>query len=306
MGASTSSVVDRSPELMADESTKPIPNSVDDGLSLTKQPERQPVDWPAPPRVLQTNEIIPNVPSFPWSFPPQPMPTTSNHTACCKQVHQDLEILMASIKKKTSYVTGQFVVLFDKLREIRATLTDVVSAVERNATTANSSPSHSHLSLSTAEDPANDSPPPLRLPLCTAEAYEDFVRRLSTQAGFADELVKRLSLVTGRNEKEYIRNLLSSLLAPPLCLNFCWAGSARKRSFVGCPLSTILYDIIRRNPTFNKCEVEIVRMTAIGWFHGSVDRYGGRTKRRASARKFPSGSINASAYPRPSSSEDIL
>ncbi|BHF60767.1 hypothetical protein SprV_0100373300 [Sparganum proliferum] len=48
-------------------------------------------------------------------------------------------------------------------------MTDAVSALEKDATAADVGPSRLHL------------------PLCTAEAYEDFVRRRTTEAELADK-----------------------------------------------------------------------------------------------------------------------
>nr|VZI23607.1 unnamed protein product [Spirometra erinaceieuropaei] len=41
----------------------------------------------------------------------------------------------------------------------------------------------------------------------------------------------------GRNEADFFRNLLTVLLGPPLCHNFCWAGGSKeKKYFMACPL----------------------------------------------------------------------
>nr|VZI51432.1 unnamed protein product [Spirometra erinaceieuropaei] len=48
-------------------------------------------------------------------------------------------------------------------------------------------------------------------------------------------------MVGGRNEAEFLRNLLTVLLGPPLCHNFCWVGGSKeKKSFMACPLFAVL------------------------------------------------------------------
>ncbi|BHF83706.1 hypothetical protein SprV_0902685000 [Sparganum proliferum] len=59
-----------------------------------------------------------------------------------------------------------------------------------------------------------------------------------------DETIKHLSTVGGRTEKEFIRNLLTSLMGPPLCQTFCWSGSNEKRSFIGSPLFSVLKGLL--------------------------------------------------------------
>nr|VZI06618.1 unnamed protein product [Spirometra erinaceieuropaei] len=61
------------------------------------------------------------------------------------------------------------VALNNSVRQLQATMTDAVSALKRGATAADVGPSRLHL------------------PLCTAEADEDFVRRLTTEAELADK-----------------------------------------------------------------------------------------------------------------------
>nr|VZI31148.1 unnamed protein product [Spirometra erinaceieuropaei] len=158
-------------------------------------------------------------------------------------------------------------------------MTDAVSALERGATAADVGPSRLHL------------------PLCTAEAYEDFVRRLTTVVELADKAVcvylfdcsqiRQLAMVGGRSVKDFVRNLLTALIGPPLCNTFCWrGGSKEKRSFLACPLFSIVNDAIDQNPRFSNCNREVLRLTAINWFHGSKDRYGGRSRRRRNIHTF--------------------
>nr|VZI05380.1 unnamed protein product [Spirometra erinaceieuropaei] len=123
-------------------------------------------------------------------------------------------------------------------------------------------------------------PPLLQLSLRTAEAYKDFLTKIGSDNELAQETVKHLSTVGGRTEKEFVRNLLTALLGPPLCQTFCWAGSNDKKYFVGSPLFSVLSDAIRCNEQYRSCHSEVIRQTAIEWFHGIRDRYGGRAKRR--------------------------
>nr|VZH92117.1 unnamed protein product [Spirometra erinaceieuropaei] len=72
----------------------------------------------------------------------------------------------------------------------------------------------------------------LPLPLGTKDAYEDFEGKLNRDADFREEVMKQLVSVGGRNNKEFVRNILSKLLGPPLCRDYCWSGSVGKQSFV--------------------------------------------------------------------------
>ncbi|BHF73906.1 hypothetical protein SprV_0401699000 [Sparganum proliferum] len=94
-----------------------------------------------------------------------------------------------------------------------------------------------------------------------------------------EEAVKRLAIIDGRNEKEFVRNLLSALLGYSLCLSFCWAAIRKHAAFSGCK-------------------------SAIDWFHGTRDRYGGRAKRRDNTTKLPVCTITAAPYPAMSPSKD--
>ncbi|BHF62453.1 hypothetical protein SprV_0200543500 [Sparganum proliferum] len=110
--------------------------------------------------------------------------------------------------------------------------------------------------------------------------------------------IRQLAVVGGRSEKDFVRNLLTALLGPPLCYTFCWrGGSKEKRSFLACPLYSILNgrstfcllahtDAIGQNLHFSNCNREVIVLTAINWFHGSKDRYGGRSSRRRNVHKF--------------------
>ncbi|BHF74050.1 hypothetical protein SprV_0401713400 [Sparganum proliferum] len=137
------------------------------------------------------------------------------------------------LQKRNDFLAEQLMALHSSVQQLQATLSDVVNALQR-ASSAGSVTSSS-----------------LNLPLCTEEAYENFLRRLSVDDGFANEAVwahlldcfqiRQLAIVGGRNEADFLRNLLTVLLGPPLCHNFCWAGGSKeKKSFMACPLFSVL------------------------------------------------------------------
>uniref|UniRef100_A0A0X3PY61 Uncharacterized protein n=1 Tax=Schistocephalus solidus TaxID=70667 RepID=A0A0X3PY61_SCHSO len=107
--------------------------------------------------------------------------------------------------------------------------------------------------------------------------------------------IKQLAVVGGRNGADFIRNLLTVLLGPPICYTFCRAGGSKdKRSFKACALFRILKgssnfcllthpESIGETAHFSNCMFNAAQRTAIIWFHGSMDQYGGRAKRRSDA-----------------------
>nr|VZI34776.1 unnamed protein product [Spirometra erinaceieuropaei] len=102
-------------------------------------------------------------------------------------------------------------------------------------------------------------------------------------------------MVGGRNEADFLRNLLTVLLGPPLCHNFCWVGGSKeKKSFMACPLFSVLKDAIAQHPRFGNCTTEIFRRTAIRGFHGSQDRYGARSTRRRNILQTNKGNVTVS------------
>ncbi|BHF61282.1 hypothetical protein SprV_0100425500 [Sparganum proliferum] len=135
---------------------------------------RQLLGWPTPPRVLQTDEQIPQssqpMPSTSYREMPAPAPVPTTEPACCQQTQNELSNInfrLSSLENKADFLAEQMVALNNSVRQLQVTMTDVVSALERGATAADVG-----LSL-------------LHLPLCTDEAYEDFVRRLTTEAELA-------------------------------------------------------------------------------------------------------------------------
>ncbi|BHF65672.1 hypothetical protein SprV_0200868500 [Sparganum proliferum] len=145
-------------------------------------------------------------------------------------------VRLAALEKRNDFLAEQLMALNSSVQKMQATLSDVVNALQR-ASSAGSVTSSS-----------------LNLPLCTEEAYENFLRPLSVEDGFANEAVcahlfdcfqiRQLAMVGGRNEADFLRNLLTVLLGPPLCHNFCWAGGSKeKKSFMACPLFSVLKEI---------------------------------------------------------------
>ncbi|BHF62841.1 hypothetical protein SprV_0200582700 [Sparganum proliferum] len=101
---------------------------------------------------------------------PTPAPVPTTEPACCQQTQSELSNInfrLSSLENKADFLAEQMVALNNSVRQLQATMTDVVSALERGATAADVGPSLLHL------------------PLCTDEAYEDFVRRLTTEAELA-------------------------------------------------------------------------------------------------------------------------
>ncbi|BHF85215.1 hypothetical protein SprV_1002837800 [Sparganum proliferum] len=66
--------------------------------------------------------------------------------------------------------------------------------------------------LETVNFVSKEKPPVVQLPLRTADDYEDFVTKIGLNREIAEETIKHLSTVGGRTEKEFIRNLLTSLM----------------------------------------------------------------------------------------------
>nr|VZH93485.1 unnamed protein product [Spirometra erinaceieuropaei] len=130
-----------------------------------------------------------------------------------------------SISKKVDNIAHNQTVLLEELRQYRSLMVEKVGQIHASTVVV------------------GQRPPTLRLPLCTKEAYEDFVGNLNDEADFRKEVMKQLASVGGCNNKEFVRNLLSKLLGPPLCLNYCWGGSMGKQSFVGSPLYALLRDL---------------------------------------------------------------
>ncbi|BHF71114.1 hypothetical protein SprV_0401416900 [Sparganum proliferum] len=192
----------------------------------------EPNGWPAPPPILQHSTTISSYVS-----------TATISTEFSQQVQKDMadikgqlvntNVRLAALEKRNDFLAEQLMALNSSVQQMQATLSDVVNALQRAS-------SAGYVTSSS-----------LNLPLCTEEAYENFLRRLSVEDGFANEAVcahlfdcfqiRQLAMVGGRNEADFLRNLLTVLLGPPLCHNFCWAGGSKeKKSFMACPLFSVL------------------------------------------------------------------
>uniref|UniRef100_A0A0X3PYR9 DUF4806 domain-containing protein n=2 Tax=Schistocephalus solidus TaxID=70667 RepID=A0A0X3PYR9_SCHSO len=144
------------------------------------------------------------------------------------------------------------------------------------------------------------------LPLRTVEAYEDFTQRLAADDDVFMRTAKQLALVGGQSPKEYIRKVMSNLLGPPLCTQFTWSRARTKKRFVSSPLFAVFHESIKLNALCRNCSREGLEKIAMEWFHGTRDRYGGRTKRRQAARYVSTGSSNTSSCPSPTLSDNTI
>nr|VZI04371.1 unnamed protein product [Spirometra erinaceieuropaei] len=208
------------------------PRQLDSDNEDSPNQPKEPTDWPAPPPMLQHSTTISSYVS-----------TATISTEFSQQVQKDMadikgqlintNVRLAALEKKNDFLAEQLMDLHGSAQQMQATLSDVVNALQR-ASSAGSVTSSS-----------------LNLPLCTEEAYENFLRRLSVDDGFANEAVcahlldcfqiRQLAMVGGRNEADFLRNLLTVLLGPPLCHNFSWAGGSKeKKYFMACPHFSVL------------------------------------------------------------------
>nr|VZH95109.1 unnamed protein product [Spirometra erinaceieuropaei] len=280
----------------------------DDDEEMAAQRPRQDnqlTAWPTPPRILQPRNSSENTPW--WRDSSQPTPPRANQYAVSfkvylrpprepsmtafdkrlSQVQHDGEC----VRKKVDYVAEELVELRADITQVKATMAEILKAVQE-------------LRL-----PAEARPPSLKLPLCTKEAYKAFVSELEKNASFAQDAIKRLSITDRRNEKQFVRNLLTALLGHPLCLSFCWGGARDKQAFVGSPLYGLVIAAIREHAAFSNCTVDTIRKSAIDWFHGARDRYGGRSKRRDNTTAnatLPVSYSSAEEYMIQSTSEDTI
>ncbi|BHF59319.1 60S ribosomal protein L22 [Sparganum proliferum] len=128
----------------------------------------EPTGWPAPPPILQHSMTISSYVS-----------TATISTEFSQQVQKDMadikgqlvntDVRLAALEKRNDFLAEQLMALNSSVQQMQATLSDVVNTLQR-ASSAGSVTSSS-----------------LNLPLCTEEAYENFLRRLSVEDGFANE-----------------------------------------------------------------------------------------------------------------------
>ncbi|BHF66024.1 hypothetical protein SprV_0200903800 [Sparganum proliferum] len=180
---------------------------------------KEPTSWPAPPPIVQHSTTISSYVS-----------TATISTEFSQQVQKDMadikgqlvntNVLLAALEKRNDFLAEQLMALHSSAQQMQTTLSDVVNALQR-ASSAGSVTSSS-----------------LNLPLFTEEAYENFLRWLSVDDGSENEAVcahlldcfqiRQLAMVGGRNEADFLRNLLTVLLSRPLCHNFCWADGSQR------------------------------------------------------------------------------
>ncbi|BHF58440.1 hypothetical protein SprV_0100139200 [Sparganum proliferum] len=163
-----------------------------------------------------------------------------------------------ALRKKVDFLSEKAIWLENNFKDMKGMLADTRRA------------------LQTVNFVSKEKPPVIQLPLRTSEDYDDFVSKVGMDREIFDETIKHLSTVGGRTEKEFIRNLLTSLMGPPLCQTFY---------------------AIRNNSQYRGSHPEIIRQTTIEWFHGTRDRYGGRAKRRRTADMGTlEGSLSSQEY----------
>ncbi|BHF70225.1 hypothetical protein SprV_0301327500 [Sparganum proliferum] len=131
-----------------------------------------------------------------------------------------------ALRKKVDFLSEKAIWLENNFKDMKGMLADTRRA------------------LQTVNFVSKEKPPVIQLPLRTSEDYDDFVSKVGMDREIFDETIKHLSTVGGRTEKEFIRNLLTSLKGPPLCQTFCWSGSNEKRSFIGSPLFSVLKGLL--------------------------------------------------------------
>ncbi|BHF66185.1 hypothetical protein SprV_0200920100 [Sparganum proliferum] len=133
----------------------------------------EPTGWPAPPPILQRSTTISSYVStatIPTEFSQQ----VQKDMADIKSQLVNTNVRLAALEKRNDFLAEQLMALHSSVQQMQATLSDVVNALQR-ASTAGSVTSSS-----------------LNLPLCTEEAYENFLRRLSVEDGFANEAFSML------------------------------------------------------------------------------------------------------------------
>ncbi|BHF60033.1 hypothetical protein SprV_0902724500 [Sparganum proliferum] len=140
-----------------------------------------------------------------------------------RQLLQEIKQELMSLRKKVDFLSEKAILSDSNFKDMKAMLADTRRA------------------LQTVSFVSKEKPPVIQLPLRTSEDYDEFVSKVGTDREIFEETVKHLSTVGGRTEKEFIRNLLASLMGAPLCQSFCWSGSTEKKSFIGSPLFSMQY-----------------------------------------------------------------
>ncbi|BHF57073.1 hypothetical protein SprV_0100001400 [Sparganum proliferum] len=122
-----------------------------------------------------------------------------------RQLLQEIKQELMSLRKKVDFLSEKAILSDSNFKDMKAMLADTRRA------------------LQTVSFVSKEKPPVIQLPLRTSEDYDEFVSKVGTDREIFEETVKHLSTVGGRTEKEFIRNLLTSLMGPPLCQSFCWS-----------------------------------------------------------------------------------
>ncbi|BHF84858.1 hypothetical protein SprV_1002801000 [Sparganum proliferum] len=128
----------------------------------------EPTGWPAPPPILQHSTTFSS-----------PVSTATISTAFSQQTQKDMadikcqlvhtNVRLAALEKRNDFLAEQMMALNASVQQMQATLSDVVSALQR------------------APCASSVTSPSLNLPICTEEAYDNFLRRLGVEDGFANE-----------------------------------------------------------------------------------------------------------------------
>ncbi|BHF65498.1 hypothetical protein SprV_0200851000 [Sparganum proliferum] len=129
----------------------------------------EPTGWPAPPPILQQRF------SFITLDTPRPFlhlfprPQFRRHLASRRRRTWLTNVRLAALEKRNDFLAEQMMALNASVQQMQATLSDVVSALQR------------------APCASSVTSPSLNLPICTEEAYDNFLRRLGVEDGFANE-----------------------------------------------------------------------------------------------------------------------
>ncbi|BHF68481.1 hypothetical protein SprV_0301151600 [Sparganum proliferum] len=161
----------------------------------------EPTGWPAPPPILQRSTTISSYVS-----------TATIPTEFSQQVQKDMadikgqlvntNVRLAALEKRNDFLAEQLMALHSSVQQMQATLSDVVSALQK-ASSAGSVTSSS-----------------LNLPLCTEEAYENFLRRLSVDDGFANEAQAYLEDTCAALEDRILEKFVDGVTNPDIRRQF--------------------------------------------------------------------------------------
>nr|VZI13785.1 unnamed protein product [Spirometra erinaceieuropaei] len=157
---------------------------------------REPSGWPAPPPILQHSTAISSYVS-----------TATISTEFSQQVQKDMadikgqlintNVRLAALERRNDFLAEQLMALHSSVQQMQATLSDVVNALQRAS---------SAVSVTSSS---------LNLPLCTEEAYENFLRRLSVEDGFANEAASAPHQCGHVINENYAKGPASSNIADP-------------------------------------------------------------------------------------------